>query len=369
MTDLQLQAQPKVLIVDDVEANLIAIEAQLQRLDCQLVRARSGNEALKQLLQHDLAVMLLDVQMPEMDGYEVARYARENPATREVPIIFLTAMHPSEENALRGYGTGAVDFLFKPLNPEVLRGKVSVFLELYRNRRKLADALAERNHMFAELEAFSYSVSHDLRAPLRPMEGFSQALLDDYKDKLDDRGRDYLTRIRVGAQRMSHLIDDLLSLSKVGRSNLDVRPVDLTQSAQDILAELRRLDPQRQVEWVCAPGMKAQGDGRLLRIALENLLRNAWKFTQKTAQPRIEMGMREERGAQIFFVKDNGAGFDPNYADKLFSPFQRLHSATEFEGTGIGLAIVQRVVRRHGGTAWAEGAPGQGATFYFKLKR
>ena len=359
--------RPKVLLVDDVEANLIAFEAQLSKLDCELIRARSGNEALRALLKHSFAVMLLDVQMPEMDGYEVARYARENPQTRDVPIIFVTAMHQTEANALKGYGAGAVDFLFKPTNPEVLLSKVSIFLDLHASRQKLADALEAHQSTLAELEAFNYSVSHDLRAPLRPLDGFSQALLEDYGDKLDGKAKDYLNRIRAAANRMSQLIDDLLQLSRMGRAEMAVRPTDLVALANAVVEELRRTEGGDRVEYRCIPEATVVADGRLLRIVLENLLRNAWKFSHKKPNPRVELGCTECDGQKVFFVRDNGAGFNSTYVNKLFQPFQRLHSNTEFEGTGIGLAIVQRIIKRHGGAAWAEGVPDEGATLYFTL--
>src|SRR5258708_38818781 len=191
-----------VLIVDDIEANLVALEAQLVRLGCEVVRAASGNEALRQLLRRGFAVVLLDVQMPTMDGYEVASSARANPATRDIPIIFVTAMNETDENRLRGYGAGAVDFLFKPFNPEILRSKVKVFLELYQGKKRLADEIEAHKRTLADLEAFNYSVSHDLRAPLRPLSGFSQALLEDYSGKLDAQAEDYLKRIRAAAEKM-----------------------------------------------------------------------------------------------------------------------------------------------------------------------
>jgi two-component system sensor histidine kinase/response regulator len=360
-------AAPSVLLVDDVEANLVALEALLGTLPCRLVRATSGNEALRQLLKREFAVVLLDVQMPEMDGYEVARYARQNPATREVPIVFVTAMHETPDSVVRGYGTGAFDFLFKPLNPHVLRGKVQVFLDLFIGRRRLHDEIEAHKKTLAELEAFTYSVSHDLRAPLRPLDGFSQALLEDYGDKLDAQGKHYLTRIRAAAQRMGLLIEDLLELSRMSRVEVKRQRVDLTALAASVVEELRAAEPTREVELAAQPGVQAEGDARLLGIALQNLLRNAWKFTQKKSRARIEFGKRQDGKTAVYFVRDDGVGFDPAFAHKLFRPFQRLHAASEFEGTGIGLAIVERIVRRHGGRIWAEAAPGRGATFCFTL--
>jgi signal transduction histidine kinase len=221
-----------------------------------------------------------------------------------------------------------------------------------------------------ELEAFSYSVSHDLRAPLRTIDGFSQILLEDHADKLDEEGEDYLGRVRAASQHMDNLIDDLLDLSRVSRGPLRRETVDLSALATGIIDELRRSEPEREVEFVTEEGILAFADANLLTVALENLLSNAWKFTSKKSKATIEFGsLPQEGGAptQTYFVKDDGVGFEEAYADKLFGAFQRLHAAQEFEGTGIGLATVARIVRRHGGRVWARGEVGEGATFFFTL--
>ena len=234
--------------------------------------------------------------------------------------------------------------------------------------QRVVDRTAQLQAANRELETFSYSVSHDLRAPLRSIDGFSQALLEDYGNTLDAQGQDYLQRIRGAAQRMAELIDALLGLSRVTRAELSREPVDMTAMAHMIAADLQRNEPVREVAFVIADGLTASGDARLLRVALENLLGNAWKFSAKQPQARIEVGsLAQPNGALAFFVRDNGAGFDMAYADKLFGAFQRLHRMNEFPGTGIGLATVQRIVHRHGGRIWAEGEMGQGATFYFTL--
>ena len=210
-------------------------------------------------------------------------------------------------------------------------------------------------------------MSHDLRAPLRSIEGFSQALLEDYADKLDGEGRDFLNRIQQSSVLMAQLIDDLLKLSRMTRSEMRREPVDLSAMAQEIMADLMRQDNKRKVKFTLAPGMVVDGDSQLLRLALANLLGNAWKFTGKVGETKIEMDVIEQDGARAYFVRDNGAGFDMAYADNLFAPFRRLHKSSEFPGTGIGLASVQRIIRRHGGRVWAEAKVGQGATFYFTL--
>ncbi len=238
--------------------------------------------------------------------------------------------------------------------------------------RKLAEEqLAHRAEELAransELEQFAYSVSHDLRTPLRSIDGFAQLLLEEYADQLDEEGREYLRRVRANSQRMGLLIDDLLSLSRVTRSEMLRTTVDLSALAESVVDELRQGDPERQVQVEIASGMVVTGDAGLLRAALENLLANAWKFTSKEPHARIEFGSTSYDGAYAYFVRDNGTGFDMAYAGKLFGAFQRLHAADEFEGTGVGLATVQRVIHRHGGQVWAESEVGRGATFYFTL--
>lgn len=232
----------------------------------------------------------------------------------------------------------------------------------------LRQAIVELKAVNKELEAFSYSVSHDLRAPLRSIDGFSQALLEDCSAQLDPMGQDYLRRIRSATQRMGHLIDDLLTLSRVTRSDMHLETVDLSRIASRICTELQQTQLERQVEFAIQPSLVAQGDTHLLQVVLENLLNNAWKFTSNHLQAKIEFGaIAQDSGIFAYFVRDDGIGFDMAYGDKLFSPFQRLHAIGEFPGNGIGLATVQRIVYRHGGRVWAEAAIERGATFYFTL--
>jgi len=219
-----------------------------------------------------------------------------------------------------------------------------------------------------ELKAFSYSVSHDLRGPLRSMDGFSLVLLEDYGDKLDDEGKDALARIRAASQRMGYLIDDLLRLTQVTRAELKLTQVDLSSVAREIADATDREAPGRTVEWTIASGLSIRADPALARIAMQNLLQNAWKFTARTERPAIRVGAVEREARTVYFVADNGVGFDMAHADRLFGAFQRLHHVDDFPGTGIGLAIVQRIIRRHGGQIWAEAKEGEGATFFFTVK-
>ncbi|HLJ60591.1 MAG TPA: ATP-binding protein [bacterium] len=251
-------------------------------------------------------------------------------------------------------------------------GRAQLYRDVQALNAELERRVAERTTQLGaankELEAFSYSVAHDLRAPLRTINGFSQALLEDYQGRLDDTGQGFLFRIRRATQQMERLIDDLLSLSRLSRAELRRRPVDLTTIAERVVRSLRQGKPDRPVAVTIAPGLTADGDDRLLEAVFENLLGNAWKFTRDQPLPQIEVGVIKQAGGPVVFVRDNGAGFDMAYSHKLFAPFQRLHTAAEFEGTGIGLAIVQRIVNRHGGRAWAEGEVGKGATVYFTLQ-
>jgi light-regulated signal transduction histidine kinase (bacteriophytochrome) len=248
-----------------------------------------------------------------------------------------------------------------------LRGYREANDELSTANASLEQAKAATEAVNRELEAFSYSVAHDLRAPLRSIDGFSLALLEDCADVLDEAGKQHLRLVREAAQDMAALIEGLLSLSRVTRSELRRETVDLAELTRNIFAQLRRAAPGRNVETVVPDELAAEGDVRLLRGLLENLLSNAWKFTGQRAVARIEVGITKAAGERAYFVRDDGAGFDMAYAGKLFGAFQRLHSATEFQGTGIGLATVQRIVHRHGGRIWAESEVGCGATFFFTL--
>ena len=283
----------------------------------------------------------------------------KNGVTRYIHVTYVP--HFGEQGEVKGFIALVSDISDRKRADEEIQ-KLNTQLE-----QRVVERTKQLETANKELEAFSYSVSHDLRAPLRSIDGFSQALLEDYSDKLDALGQNYLERVRLATQRMAQLIDDLLHLSRVTRSEMRRETVDLSAIAQMIVTELQTTQPERQVEFVIAPGLLGDGDVRLLRIVLENLLGNAWKFTAKHPGARIEFGQSSHSGTHTYFVRDDGTGFDMTYVDKLFGAFQRLHALDQFEGTGIGLATVQRIIHRHGGRVWAEGAVAQGATFYFTL--
>jgi len=303
------------------------------------------------------------------------RFSKQNRigvAGREWSLYFATLpgfKHGAESNLpafVLASGVGASILLFG-ISWMLVRSRILA----ERASKDLGDANRELEGTNRELEAFSYSVSHDLRAPLRTIDGFSQILHEDYERVLDDEGLDYLGRVRAASRHMATLIDDLLDLSRVGRRPLRREPVDLTRLATGIIEELKESQPGREVEFVAEENIVAWGDLSLLKVALENLLGNAWKFSAREEEARIEFGADRDPGpgflAPVYYVRDNGAGFDQAYADKLFGAFQRLHGQDEFEGTGIGLATVARIVHRHGGRVWAEGRVDGGATFYFTL--
>jgi PAS domain S-box-containing protein len=276
--------------------------------------------------------------------------------TRFWANVAITALH-DRKGQLRGFG--------KVTRDSTERKQAQDALE--RQRNELARSNAEMRAANRELEAFSYSVSHDLRAPLRSIDGFSLALLEDYSEKLDDEGKKHLERVRAATQRMGTLIDDLLNLARVTRASMRLEAVNVSEVATEVAEGLQKAQPDRKVDFRIEKGLDAMADSHLLRIALENLLGNAWKFTSKRASARIEFGKTKNNGTSAFFVRDDGAGFDSAYADRLFGAFQRLHAMTDFPGTGVGLATVQRIIHRHGGRVWAESSVGRGATFYFTL--
>ncbi|HEX4351330.1 MAG TPA: ATP-binding protein, partial [Polyangiales bacterium] len=325
--------------------------------------APDGEVALRLALEHPPDLVLSDVMMPRLDGFGLLRALRADERTKTVPVILLSA-RAGEEASVEGLHAGADDYLVKPFSARELTARVRTHLELASLRRAWAQELEQANR---ELEAFSYSVSHDLRAPLRAIDGFSKALLTQQGDRLDEQGKSHLNRVRAAATRMGGLIDAMLDLARVSRSHVRREAIQLGDLAASVVDDLRRRSPERRVHCEIDIDLSARADPRLLRAVLENLLGNAWKFTAGRAEARIHVGRVDGDGVPTFFIQDNGAGFDMNYADKLFQPFSRLHAQSDFEGTGVGLATVQRIIARHSGRIWAESKLNEGATFYFTL--
>lgn len=401
-----------VLLVRDQWQRNLAMEQQAAERELQLLASLVRNDLQIGNYQHIDELInawgrsnanMKEMRLISMNGYLFSEYVR--PAAANHPAAFTTTISYSYRGQaqlelikdfsgayrqrnkfawqLGGIYT-IVALLLTALTYALLRYRhKSVALQQEVGRRQQAEAalqyerdqleesVANRTAQLAsinrELEAFSYSVSHDLRAPLRAIDGFSMALLEDYADRLDDIGHDYLRRVRNGAQKMGLLIDDLLQLSRVTRSELQLKRIDLSQLAATIIAELRQGEPERTVKLTIAPDLWAYGDPTLLQVLLTNLLGNAWKFTRKQPEATIEFGTLTHQGEKSFFIRDNGAGFDMKYAAKLFVAFQRLHGFDQFEGTGIGLATVQRVIAKHGGRIWVEAEIDKGATFHFTL--
>jgi light-regulated signal transduction histidine kinase (bacteriophytochrome) len=340
------------------------------------------------VLEHDFAVILLDVQMPDMSGIDAAAMIRERERSKTTPIIFLTGVVKTAEMMFKGYSAGAVDYLMKPVISGVLRAKVEVFVELAQVRHSLQQEIAERARIAGEvsklnmvleqrnedltaansdLEAFSHSVSHDLRMPLRHIQAYVSMIEESALSRLNADEQRRLKGVREAAQRMSQLIDDLLAFARIGRTAMCRSPVDLNSLVKAVITELQPEIKNRKVEWTLQQLPYISGDRPLLHQVFLNLLANAVKYTRTRAQARIQVFAVEQDDEIIVGVKDNGVGFDAAYSDKLFGVFQRLHSATEFEGTGVGLANVRRIVQRHGGRTWAESVINEGATFYFSL--
>jgi two-component system NtrC family sensor kinase len=382
----------RVLAVDDSPTYLHGLADALKDEGYDVILARSGEEALDMLAVQPVDCILLDLMMPGLSGQETCERIKTAPTVRDTPLIMLTALE-DREAMIHALSAGADDYISKASELEVLKARVRAQIrrkqfedenrrireELLRKELEAAEAraareLAETRSMLIEelerknkeLEAFSYSVSHDLRAPLRAIDGFSRIVVEKYCADLDPKGRDYLQRVCTAAQRMGELIDDLLELSRVGRAELHRAPVNLTQLARTVFADLQKRS-ERTVDLVVQEDLEADVDRRLMQVVLENLLGNSWKFTEHVPDARIELGREQNGQDSIYFVRDNGAGFDMTYAEKLFRPFQRLHSDAEFAGSGVGLATVYRVIERHGGRVWAEGAVGRGATVFFTL--
>jgi len=323
-----------------------------------------GAAALAAALDEPPDLVLSDVMMPALDGFGLLRELRTHEATRSVPIILLSA-RAGEEAAIEGLDAGADDYIAKPFSARELLARVRTHLELAKARRVWSEEVARVNE---ELEAFSYSVSHDLRAPLRHINGFAEILVERAASGMDEAARRYLEKIRDSARRMGVLIDELLSFSRAGRTELRSSRVSLRRIADEVIAELRQDTEGRAIEWRIGSLPEVEADPAMLRQVLANLIDNALKYTSTRDEAVIEIDWTEDDEAEaVVFVRDNGVGFDMQYADKLFGVFQRLHPADEFEGTGIGLANVRRIIARHGGKTWARGEVDRGATFYFSL--
>jgi two-component system, sensor histidine kinase and response regulator len=394
------ESRMKILLVDDTPENLVSLEAALGGLGEDLVMAQSGKEALRHLLNDDFAAILLDVRMPEMDGFETAEMIRSRPRSRQIPILFLTG-YRNEEHLFRGYDLGAVDFLFKPIVPEVLRSKVAVFVELSRTNAKLrqqTDALRrqaedlqkaeqevrrlntslearvlERTEELMrsneELQQFAYVASHDLREPLRTVSIYAQLLAKRYQGRLDDDGDQFIKFIVHNAERMETLVHDLLDFSRI-----DVRGMDYfgrmscDMALDDAISNIRPLITESGATITREPLPQLIGDAVQVTRLFQNLLVNSIKYRNSEA-PRIHIAAKESGGDYLISVKDNGIGIDPQYSEKIFGIFRVLQPRDRNSGSGMGLAICRKIVTRHSGRIWVESALGHGATFYWTMPK
>lgn len=381
------QAQINILMVDDEPANLLALEGILEPLGQRLVRAQSGTEALRHLLDTDFAVILLDVRMPGMSGIEAAALIRSRPRSRSTPIIFLTGEEKSEDAMFEGYSAGAVDYLMKPVVPAVLRSKVEVFAELAQarlslqqqvhERERAAEELSRLNSMLEqrngdlaaanlELDAFCATVAHDLRSPLSQIIGFAQLLALSTADRLTDTEQKRMQLLHTIGLQMNDMVTDFLNFARLGNTPLQAEAVSMDELVRAVIKELTS-QGQQAVEWDVGALTPAQGDSRMLRQVWINLISNALKYSRNSRPTRIAIHSERQGDDLVYWVADNGVGFDESNAPRLFAAFSRLHVADEFEGIGIGLSSVKRIVQKHGGRVWAHAAIGQGATFYFSL--
>ena len=383
--------ESKILLVNDDEIGRYAIGRVLRQAGFEVIEAATGGEGLE-LLSTRPDLVLLDVNLPDISGFEISRRIKSDPETAHIPVLHVSATFIDAESQVRGLESGADGYLTYPLEPPVLIATVRAHLRLREaevERQRLVEELRQLNAELEqrvadrtrelvtanrlltsrgnELEALAYSISHDVRAPLRGIDGFSMVLNEDYGDRLDEAGRGYLERIRSAAKLMGELIDHLLALSRLSRREATAERVDLTALAREVMSDLVDARPEIDVEFSVEEGLTVVADEDLLRTLVTHLLDNAIKFSEPDGIARIQMGTAEHAGETAFFVRDDGVGFDMQYAGKLFTAFQHLHPTSTFPGAGIGLATVRRVVHRHGGQVWAEASPGKGATFWFTL--
>ena len=376
-----------ILLVDDRPENLLALEAVLEPLGQNLVRAMSGEDALKQLLTDEFAVILLDVQMPGLDGFDTAAHIKSREKTRDIPIIFITAINREPHHAMKGYGTGAVDYIAKPFEPWLLQAKVRVFLELheknellkrqrellaqrlderYRAEEALAEKAGELQRSNAELEQFAYIASHDLQEPLQLVGGFLELLVDRHDDELSDEAKEIVARAGNAVRRMDALIRDLLRYARVTSDTRDLEPVELRDVMADVTADLARSIENAGATLTVGDLPAVEGNRTLLAQLLQNLVTNAVKF-RRDEPLHIEVDAERHDDECVVSVRDNGLGIPLDDTDRVFGMFERLHTADEIPGTGVGLAIARKIVERHGGRIWVESTPGKGTTFSFTL--
>ena len=363
---------PKILIVDDRRENLLATEALLKPLGAVIITVDSGEKALNLVLKTEFAIVLLDVQMPVMDGFETAQLMKTRPSMANVPIIFLTAISKEDHFASRAAQIGAVDYIFKPINPDILKSKVSVYLDLYRQREQIMQLNASLRQSNEELERFAYVCSHDLQEPVRMMNAYAATLSECSGDELSQDSRRYLDYIRDNAVRMQRMIRDILNFSRIGREEVRLETVDCQQIFEEIVHEFNDPIVAQKADVTSDELPIFRTSSTLIRILLQNLIGNALKFQDGTRPPQVHLSARRDMsrtGGYVwrFDVQDNGIGIDPAFSSRLFTIFQRLHREDDYPGTGIGLSTCRKFVRLCGGDMTFTSKPGEGSTFTFTL--
>jgi light-regulated signal transduction histidine kinase (bacteriophytochrome) len=406
--------QPKILIVDDREDNLLSIETILEPDGYKLVKATSGRQALKILLtEHDFAMIMMDVKMPNLSGFETASLIYEREKLKHIPIIFITANNYGDENMYKGYQAGAIDYIYKPINPQVLRAKVAVLIDLYKKNmqllaqerklvainksleleiqermaseekvkllnRQLLENIASLESANKDLDRFAFMASHDLQEPLRKIRTFSDRMFVKYKDALDEDGKSNLTRIQKSAERMQNLITDILTFSKISSERVEFVDSDLNKIVADVLLELDEEVKAKEARIEISQLPVLHVNPGLIKPLFHNIIANALKYCKKNIPPSIhikaDVGVKNQTKQNQFsrtycriFVEDNGIGFDQRYAEEIFGMFKRLHRNSEFEGTGIGLALCKKIVEQHNGFISARSKVGEGSTFIISL--
>lgn len=388
---METPAKAKLLIVDDEPKNLVALEAVLEGLGVQLLRAISGKDALRHLLKDDFAVILMDVQMPGMDGFDTAALIRDRERSRHTPIVFLTAAGRSEAEIARGYEMGAVDYLTKPFSPAILRQKIKVLVDLFllnAEIKRLNAELTEANvglerrvdertkalearsqdltRSNQELAQFAAVASHDLQEPLRTLSTYLQLLARNNQGRWGGEDQEIMDVVLGSARRMRQLISDLLAFSQIGLGERKPGQVDCALLVSRVLDQIKEMVEERGAKITVGPLPVLNAEPLLLSQVFQNLIGNALKF-QKGAAPIVEVSSRLEADRWVFGVRDEGIGIAPEHGEKIFKLFGRLHGRDEYPGNGVGLSLCKKVVERHGGDIWLDPAPGKGSTFYFSI--
>lgn len=353
--------QPEILLVDDTPEHIETAVTVLRENNFRVRIATKGSTAFKLIEQHQPDLILLDVYMPEMDGFEICRIIKSERDLSSIPIIFLTSSNDAK-SIKKGFDLGAQDYVVKPFNTSELLARVHTHIKL----KKQTESLLKANH---ELDSFCYTVAHDLKAPLLSLSKLTEYLALDYSAKLDIEGRELIDNIQDKSKEIIQLVNHLLELSRMSEMPMNIEPINLEQLFREVYTELIKLEPQRNVKFAIRNLPIIQGDPVMIKLLVMNVLTNAIKYTRNRNITYIEATSVENETEFIISVEDNGAGFDMRYASRLFSVFQRLHSQNEFEGSGVGLAIVQKILKRHHSLAWMTGRVNEGATFYFSFRK